>query len=152
LLKKTFKIEELNKNLKNYKKLDNLKQFLKNLLKNFDVEFIILFGSLAKGTWNYRSDIDLLIVSNSINGDYFERLLKVQKLSPGGIDIFLYTLNEFEEMLNNFRLITIEPLASGQILYDKGIGLKLMQKVKMWIKTGILTQVKNGWKINLNNS
>lgn len=39
--------------------------------KHFDVESIILFGSYAKGNQNEDSDIDVAIVVNSIDGDFF---------------------------------------------------------------------------------
>ena len=39
--------------------------------KHFDVENIILFGSYAKGNQNDDSDIDVAIVVNSIDLDFF---------------------------------------------------------------------------------
>ncbi|TFG22494.1 MAG: nucleotidyltransferase domain-containing protein, partial [Promethearchaeota archaeon] len=66
--------------------MENLKLFLKTFFEKYSTEFIILFGSSAKGNFNYRSDIDLLIVSNTLGDDYFERLYKMQTITPGGID------------------------------------------------------------------
>jgi len=137
----------LENKLKGYKKIYRIRQFLKKLLEKYDIEFVILFGSIAKNNWNYRSDIDLLIVSNSIKGDYLLRLRKMQQISPRGIDFFIYTLEEYEKMLNEFRLMAIEPLSTGILIYDKGLGAKFIEKVKNWIKVGKITKVKNGWKI-----
>jgi len=39
--------------------------------KHFDVESIILFGSYAKGNQNEDSDIDVAVVVNSIDSDFF---------------------------------------------------------------------------------
>ena len=39
--------------------------------KHFDIENIILFGSYAKGDQKEDSDIDVAIVVNKIQGDYF---------------------------------------------------------------------------------
>ena len=75
MLKKQFsQIKDL---LEEHPKKDRLIDFLRKFYSNYLAEFIILFGSSAKGNFNYKSDIDLLIVSDSIQGDYFERILKM---------------------------------------------------------------------------
>jgi predicted nucleotidyltransferase len=38
---------------------------------HFDVDKVVLFGSYAKGTQRSDSDIDVAVVVNSINGDFF---------------------------------------------------------------------------------
>ena len=38
---------------------------------HFDVDKVVLFGSYAKGTQKNDSDIDVAIVVNSINSDFF---------------------------------------------------------------------------------
>ena len=48
--------------LRNYKRL---------VSKHFEVEKVILFGSYATGRQRIDSDIDVAIVVNSLNGDYF---------------------------------------------------------------------------------
>jgi uncharacterized protein len=50
------------------KKLTKYKQLVCN---HFDVDKVILFGSYANGTQRTDSDIDVAIVVNSINSDFF---------------------------------------------------------------------------------
>ncbi|MEJ2250490.1 MAG: nucleotidyltransferase domain-containing protein [Candidatus Lokiarchaeota archaeon] len=93
---KSRKIKEI---LKEHPKWENLTKFLQNFYSNYSAEFILLFGSSAKGNFNYKSDIDLLIVSNSIEGNYFEKLKKMFDISPGGIDLYIYSLEDFDRMV-----------------------------------------------------
>ena len=44
--------------------IDEIKQMLKDVLSNTDIERVILFGSYAKNIPTENSDIDLLIDSN----------------------------------------------------------------------------------------
>ena len=39
--------------------------------KHFDIDDLVLYGSYAKGTQNADSDIDVAIVVNSIDQDFF---------------------------------------------------------------------------------
>jgi uncharacterized protein len=41
------------------------------IYSHFDVDKIILFGSYAKGTQKADSDIDVAVVVNSVDGDFF---------------------------------------------------------------------------------
>ncbi|MEJ2279220.1 MAG: nucleotidyltransferase domain-containing protein [Candidatus Lokiarchaeota archaeon] len=116
---KSRKIKEI---LKEHPKWENLTKFLQNFYSNYSAEFILLFGSSAKGNFNYKSDIDLLIVSNSIEGNYFEKLKKMFDISPGGIDLYIYSLEDFDRMVREFHSITLEALSEGILLYDKGFG------------------------------
>jgi predicted nucleotidyltransferase len=142
------KLIELENKLKSHPKLKNLKQFLIRFLEQYSAEFIILFGSSAKGNFNYRSDIDLLLVSNSLGDDYFERLHKMQTITPGGIDFFIYTSKEFEKMIHDFQLMALEALASGIIIYDKGQGEKYKKYINNLIRENKIQKLEQGWKVS----
>ncbi len=88
------------------------------LLIRFGAQKIILFGSLRAGKVHRSSDIDLLIVKHS-NQRFLDRLDAVYRaIKPNcGIDLFVYTPEEFEEMsvTNAFvRRAVIE----GRVLYE----------------------------------
>jgi predicted nucleotidyltransferase len=142
------KLVEIEDRLKSHPKLENLKKFLKIFFEQYSADFIILFGSSAKGDFNYRSDLDLLIISNSLGNDYFERLYKMQTITPGGIDFFLYTSKEFENMIQNFQLMALEALSSGIIIYDKGDGEKYKNYVENLIRGNKIQKLERGWKIS----
>ncbi|MHA1805217.1 MAG: HEPN domain-containing protein [Promethearchaeota archaeon] len=130
-------------------KKDNLIDFLNAFFSSFSAEFIILFGSSAKGNYNYRSDLDLLIISDMITGNYFDRLYKLQKISPGGIDFFIYNKAEFDQMVKNYHLIALEALSEGIILYDNNrLGKKYKNEIKKRRDEKIIQKCTRGWKIN----
>ncbi|MDD5184984.1 MAG: nucleotidyltransferase domain-containing protein [Paludibacter sp.] len=51
--------------------IDKLLNYKRLVSKYFDIDEVILFGSYAKGTQKTDSDIDVAIVVNSINLDFF---------------------------------------------------------------------------------
>lgn len=141
-------LKKIEGHLKKHPKLKDLISFLEKFFLNHDAEFIVLFGSSSKGTFNYRSDLDLLIITNSIKGDFFERLLQMQQITPGGIDFFVYNLTEFKQMVANFNLIALEALSSGLLIYDKNSGKEFQAIIKNLIENNKIQKLKQGWKIN----
>jgi len=125
-----------------------LKEFLENFFKLYSAEFIVLFGSAAKGNFNFRSDLDLLIVTNSLKIDYFDRLYQMQLITSGAIDFFIYTSDEFEHMVSDLRLIAMEALSTVLIIYDKGEGKKYKNHINELLKKNIIQKSERSWKIN----
>lgn len=141
-------MKKIERNLKKHPKINNLISFLESFFLKYDAEFIMLFGSSTKGTFNYRSDLDLLIVTDSIKGNFLEKLLHMQQITPGGIDFFVYNLNEFEQMVSNFNLVALEALSSGLLIYDKNVGKKFVGSIRNLIDSNKIQKLKHGWKIN----
>ncbi|HEY8449984.1 MAG TPA: nucleotidyltransferase domain-containing protein [Bacillota bacterium] len=84
-----------------------------------DVELIILFGSLAKGTHTGRSDIDLLVVVRDSPVRFLERPCSFtlpQLQAP--VDLFVYTR---AEMAPDRRPPLAErALREGVVLFSRG--------------------------------
>jgi len=95
-----------------------LDRIVKILVKRYQPEKIILFGSLATNQVREWSDIDLCVVKKTELG-YLDRLDEVMRLvNPNlAIDFFVYTPEEFEANLDNF-FIRDEVLRQGRVLYD----------------------------------
>ena len=51
--------------------IKKLRQYKLLVSSHFDVDKVVLFGSYAKGTQRADSDIDVAVVVNSINTDFF---------------------------------------------------------------------------------
>lgn len=51
--------------------IEKLRQYKKLLSIHFDVDKVVLYGSYANGNQRTDSDIDVAIIVNSINQDYF---------------------------------------------------------------------------------
>jgi hypothetical protein len=79
-----------------------IKEFAENLAENLKDEKmeVYLFGSLARGDYLLDSDIDLIVVTDSLkNMKPWERTAYLRKLAPRslGFDILCYTREEFEK-------------------------------------------------------
>jgi uncharacterized protein len=51
--------------------IDTVKAYKQLLMKHFHFESMYLFGSYARGTYSTDSDIDVAIIVDRIEGDYF---------------------------------------------------------------------------------
>ncbi|MBF0131232.1 MAG: nucleotidyltransferase domain-containing protein [Magnetococcales bacterium] len=94
------------------------------LVETIHPERIILFGSLARGTANEDSDIDLLVV---VDEGFQERsrwreLLKIRKLLapfPMPKDILLYSRDEVARWQHSANHIITHALREGRPLYER---------------------------------
>lgn len=88
------------------------------IVREFQPEKIILFGSHAWGKPDAESDADLLVVKNS-NKD---RLLLEQELrarlfpSPLPFDLLVYTPSALEEKINRERNLFLEDIVTNGIV------------------------------------
>jgi len=101
------------------KRLDEeLKRLVPEIIK-LDVEKVILFGSLAKGKIHKASDIDLIIVKRT-EKRFLDRLDEFySRLNPRvGVDIFVYTPEEFAEMKDHNPFLK-KAIEEGVIIYEK---------------------------------
>ena len=101
--------------------MPNLPAITKKIVKNYNPEKIILFGSRARGDAHQDSDVDLFIIKKT-RDPRIERIIKVDKLfSPRyfSLDLIIRTPQEVKkaESKNNFFIKEI--LNSGKILYSK---------------------------------
>lgn len=87
-------------------------------LKQQGAERIILFGSMAKGRANPRSDIDLLaVIPTSL--PFVERMAHFYRLlQPRNADLLIYTPEEFAAGLG----MTQTALAEGKVVYERPSG------------------------------
>ncbi len=98
-------------------------------LKAIDPYLIILFGSVADGSENENSDIDLLVIlnSNKVSQNYEEKMrnkllvrraiYEISKKIP--IDLLVYTKGEYEIIRQNKNSFFKEIDATGKVLYEK---------------------------------
>jgi predicted nucleotidyltransferase len=114
--------------LKNKLILSSLKEFIENLIqkKGQDIIAMLLFGSLAqdKATFSddYRSDIDLLIISKNLLKEIIPRKLYTAKLSKSlgcGIHQIWNTPEEINKSIDTHRAFYMEIIKYGRILYEQ---------------------------------
>lgn len=95
--------------------IDELKNILQEVFKNFTVKKAILFGSYARKTPTSKSDIDLVIDSEgTLLNIYFYGLLEelVQKLQK---NVDLFEISEIQKNSDIYKNIENE----GVLIYEK---------------------------------
>lgn len=95
--------------------IEEIKEMLHEVLKNFSVKKAILFGSYAKNTPTSKSDIDLVIDSEgTLLNIYFYGLLEdlVQKLQK---NVDLFEISEIQKDSQIYKDIENE----GVVVYEK---------------------------------
>ena len=95
--------------------IEEVKEIIQEILKNFSVKKAILFGSYAKNTPTSKSDIDLVIDSDgTLLNIYFYGLLEelVQKLQK---NIDLFEISEIQKGSQIYKDIQSE----GVVIYEK---------------------------------
>lgn len=97
----------------------NVKQIIDQLVKNYQPEKVILFGSFASGNTHKWSDIDLVAVKKT-DKRFYDRIGEVSALIPHNfpIDILVYTPEEFEQIADNY-FIKNEVLKKGKVVYER---------------------------------
>jgi predicted nucleotidyltransferase len=103
-------------------KLDRaLGRIVKRLVKRFDPEQIILFGSHARGTASPESDIDLLVVlplEGSKRAKQVEMWVALHDIRVPK-DIVVATPEEVARQRNIVGTIIRPALREGQVLYER---------------------------------
>ncbi|MCI5188493.1 MAG: nucleotidyltransferase domain-containing protein [Candidatus Electrothrix sp. AS4_5] len=108
------------------------KKYLPEIVKNIkkaDPYKIILFGSYATDAYSEDSDLDLLVVLDSLGiaKNYAEKMRnkmlvrkKIYKLSKKiPIDLLVYTKGEYDIIQKNKSSFCNEIKKTGKILYEK---------------------------------
>jgi len=101
-----------------------LARYLDLLIKHDEPERIIVFGSLATGDIHPWSDIDLVIIKQTIL-PFIQRLHEVRRLLHPrvGTDILVYTPEEFERLSKRRLFLREEILDKGIVVYERDRGV-----------------------------
>jgi predicted nucleotidyltransferase len=121
----------------------NVERVLSELSREFNVEAAIVFGSWSRSGGGDWSDVDLLIVSNSVSElSILDRFSLTSEFRKWRVDVFLYTLKELENMVNKGNPIALSALVEGIPLIMNEEVEKLRRKAistykrtgRVWIK------------------
>jgi predicted nucleotidyltransferase len=90
------------------------------LIQHFNPEKIILFGSLPNQTVHEWSDVDLVIIQQT-DLPFTKRIRQaLLLLQPKvGVDLLIYTPEEFEQMSMERRFVQNEILKKGEVIYER---------------------------------
>ena len=98
-----------------------VRRIVDDIVKNYNPEKIILFGSAATGKLHENSDIDLLIIKNT-KERYWDRVKRVALMLNTWYptDIFVLTPKELDTAIAQNRFfLTYEILPKGKVIYEK---------------------------------
>ncbi|MEW6221003.1 MAG: nucleotidyltransferase domain-containing protein [Thermodesulfobacteriota bacterium] len=99
--------------------IDEIAERLGPIVKALGAERAIVFGSLARGTQDQHSDLDLLIIDDE-DLPYLRRLDKyftaISSVFPMPVELFIYRRQELEGMREGAFLA--KALAEGITVYE----------------------------------
>ncbi len=90
-------------------------------LKRYDPEKIIAFGSYVRGEADEYSDFDFVVIKKT-EKRFLERLMEVGELIDKGlgkVDVFVYTPEEFQAMVEWENPFIQRVLEEGRVVYEK---------------------------------
>ena len=110
------------------RKYEAVNRYVRELRRKLDLKLVILFGSLAKGSWTESSDIDLLIVAKDLSDDPGENFIMLKR---PGIDPHGFSVDRFLRELERPNLIIFDAIEYGEkILADDEFFKKVEEKIK----------------------
>lgn len=97
-----------------------LARYVQILQEQYAPERILLFGSLASGEVGEWSDIDLVIIKET-DQRFLDRVREVMSLLKPrvGMDILVYTPQEFARLSQERPFVRQEMLQKGKVLYER---------------------------------
>lgn len=97
-----------------------LQRMLPRIIKHYQPEKVILFGSLASGRIHAASDIDLLIVK-STKHNKLQRIAEIQRIANPEVafEPMILTPEELRFRLRWGDAFIQEVLKQGKVLYEK---------------------------------
>jgi len=95
------------------------KDMIEKIQEEIELKALILFGSRGRGDNTKFSDYDIFIIGD-FSENYFQRVRNVLDFTPDvSVDIFCYTPEEFDEMFNSYKLIAIDAIGEGIVLFGE---------------------------------
>ena len=112
------------------------------------LEFIVLFGSMARGDWSRGSDYDLLVGLRGEDGQrLIDRMGEFATLVDGNVEMFPYSRAEWQRMFKHDHLLMLEALEHGIVLWDRGGFARMREQFGRWRASGRVRPWRAGWKI-----
>lgn len=99
---------------------EQLSKIVNSIVRYYEPEKIILFGSLVTGEINKWSDIDLLVIKKT-DKRFFDRLSEIARRCDNqvGLDCLVYTPLEYEQEKKENIFFREEIAKKGKVIYEK---------------------------------
>ena len=74
---------------------------IKKTLKNIDAEFIFIFGSFARGEFNSKSDVDLMIIGDVKSMEVYKKTREIEKEINREINPIILKIEDLKKQKNS---------------------------------------------------
>jgi uncharacterized protein len=129
--------------------LDEIEGFVTGLADKYKARLVVLFGSRIKGTWTESSDYDLLVISDNLPANPLERFSDVD-YPPLNVQLFGYTTDEVDRMLDNLNMFLFSALTEGKVVYaDKGYYANIRNKLDGLKNDNSIVPIESGWSFKV---
>jgi len=91
------------------------------LIREYEPEKLILFGSAAQGELHEWSDLDLVVIKRT-EKPLLERIEEVLRLvrPKVGLDVLVYTPEEMEDLVDERRVFVLDEIIyKGAVAYER---------------------------------
>ena len=98
-----------------------LQRMTEVLIREYEPEKLILFGSAAQGKLHEWSDLDLVVIKRT-NKPILERIEEVLRLvrPKVGLDVLVYTPEEMEGLVAERRVFVLDEIIyKGAVTYER---------------------------------
>ena len=97
---------------------------VEHIARKFQPDKIVLFGSYAYGQPKPGSDVDLLVVMDTPDGDWPPTLAILRSLSPFrfGVDVIVRSQAEIERRIKLGDWFMEDVVTKGKVLYERPHG------------------------------
>ncbi len=100
---------------------DQIKHLVQKIVEVSSPQKVILFGSYATGHITPDSDLDVLVIKESLE-PRFKRTREIRKSLRGSkipLDILMYTPSEIKEWENVKTVFITRVLREGKVVYER---------------------------------
>lgn len=124
-----------------------IQAFCELAVKKVGARSVILFGSMATGRYGVGSDVDILVVSESLPEGFLDRLRVLSELNETNapIEAVGYTSEEFFRMLERRHPTALFAVAEGRPLYDDGFFAEARRRFERVRLKFDLVRTDRGW-------
>jgi len=122
--------------------IKDIKMNIDKLTEAIDPEFIVLTEAI-EGESSDEKNYYMVMVSENIPENPKERIEKIKELLgeiTEEIDIYIYKLLEFKNLLTRKQPYIIKAIEEGEIIHDKGTFMKIREAIQQGLKRIVLNE------------
>lgn len=125
-----------------------VEDYCRRVIEALKPRSILLFGSMATGRQGLGSDVDIIVISENLPGNFLERLRLLFELNPttAPIEALGYTPREFLRMLRRRHPTALDAVAQGKPLYDDGFLEEARRTFEEVRARFDLVRTRRGWR------